>query len=69
MMMGPMWMVLWSLLFIALVVGAGVLIWRALPRNGRRQGRSAARATLDERYARGEIDRDEHVERRGALDR
>jgi putative membrane protein len=69
MMMGPMWMVLWSLLFVALVVAAGVLIWRTLPRDGRQQDRSAARDTLDERYARGELDRDEYEERRRTLDR
>lgn len=66
--MGPMWMVLWSLLFTALVVGAGVLIWRRLPRDGRRQDRGSGRSALDERYARGEIDRDEYEERRRTLE-
>ena len=61
------WMVLhsgyWLLLLAALVAGA-VLLWRSAdsgPKDG--VGRSALEI-LDERYARGEIDREEYLQRR-----
>jgi hypothetical protein len=34
MMMGPMWMVLWALVFIAVAAGGGVLIWRVIQKRG-----------------------------------
>jgi putative membrane protein len=70
MMMGPMWMLLWTLVFIAVVVGGGVLVWRAAQQRGSGTApRSRAHDTLDERFARGEIDRDEYEQRRRSLDR
>jgi putative membrane protein len=71
MMMGPMWMILWALVFIAVVAGAGVLIWRAVQQRGGSDTRpwSGAHDTLDERFARGEIDAEEYEQRRRTLDR
>lgn len=60
--------VVW-LLFIALLVGGVVFLVRALTDRGVGPGRSASSAMemLEERFARGEIDRDEFEERRRAL--
>lgn len=67
-MMGQMWgcggaVVLW-LLFVAVLVVGLVLLMRALPEriSGGESGSSALRI-LEERFARGEIDRDEFEER------
>jgi putative membrane protein len=59
------------LLFLALVVFAVVLLVRAATRGASpalagADGRAAV-AVLDARYARGEIDRDEYLERKGDL--
>lgn len=56
---------LWLLIVAAVTVGVVVLIrylWYGAGSHG--PGRSAALAHLDERYARGEIDRDEYLQRR-----
>lgn len=59
---GPLWMVAWIVLLVALV--AAVIRWLGpLGREGERPSRSA-RDILDERYARGEIDRDEYIRRK-----
>ena len=66
------WMLLWSLPLLVLVVLGIVLVVRAL-RSPPRRGTEAApqRATaleiLEERFARGEIDRQEFEERRRSL--
>ena len=69
-------MVLWPLLFLAVLVVGVWLIVQAV-RRGRSSGEaptsrassaSAARGILEERFARGEIDRDEFEERRRTLD-
>lgn len=79
-MMGGGWiMMLLSFLLMILVVGAivaGVVyLVRALPNPrdgaGERQSQngSSAQRILDERYARGEIDRDDYIRRRDDLER
>ncbi|HLS25358.1 MAG TPA: SHOCT domain-containing protein [Beutenbergiaceae bacterium] len=74
--MGP-WSMVWSWLFLALlIVGLVVLVVvlvRLLSGRGQRHddarptGRGRAREVLDERYARGEIDHVEYEERRRRL--
>jgi putative membrane protein len=67
-------MILWSLLFVALLLGGIWLIGRAVkggpPAAGGGIGPSSPGAlqVLEERFARGEIDRDEFEERRRVLD-
>lgn len=69
---GGAMMVLWSLLFVALIIGGAWLAVRAF-RGGSsasaNQGvsGSAALQILEERFARGEIDRDEFEDRRRTL--
>lgn len=60
--------VVWLLFAALLVVGIVVMV-RALTERGGGSGRSASSALeiLEERFARGEIDRDEFEERRRAL--
>jgi putative membrane protein len=69
MMAGPIWMLLWWTLIIGLVIAAAVFVWRAAQerRGPRRSG--DALDILDERFSRGEIDREEYEERRGNLTR
>jgi len=54
-----------------LIIGAVVLLVRALsggsPGGGWNGGGKSARQVLDERFARGEIDRDEYEEKRRLL--
>jgi len=65
-MMGWAWLLVWLLFLAVLVVGIVFLV-RSLPD---RDDRSASRAMaiLEERFARGEIDREEFDERRTALE-
>lgn len=66
-MMGPtmLSMVLfWALLILGIVL-LGRLLWRRT--NGAPSGRSDALSILGERFARGEIDREEYQERRSVL--
>lgn len=62
-------MLLWSLLFLVLILGGIWLAVRAFRGNegSSAVGVSSARQILEERFARGEIDRDEFEERRRAL--
>ena len=67
MIFGPLMMIV----FIALIVGVVVLVvrWLGAPGSGRAQGR-AEKAPLDileERFARGEIEKDEFEQRRQVL--
>jgi len=61
--LGPVMMIL----FIALAVAAVVLTLRLLGVGGPSAGRGNALQVLDERFARGEIDKPEYEERRRAL--
>ena len=65
MIFGPIMMIV----FIALVVGAVVLVlrWMGLGGSPAARGEKNARDVLDERFARGEIDKDEYEERRRVL--
>jgi putative membrane protein len=68
---GPLEFVMFSLPFafwILVVVVAVALIRRRPGEEGPRRG-SPALELLEERYARGEIDRDEFLERRAVLER
>lgn len=67
--MGPM-MMIFMFVFMVLVLAALIagVVWlvRAL-RDGRRSGASTALEALEVRYARGELDRDEYLQRRDDL--
>ena len=65
MIFGPIMMIV----FIALIVGAVVLVlrWMGLGGSPAARGEKNARDILDERFARGEIDKDEYEERRQVL--
>lgn len=69
---GGWWMALWMMVFwIGLIL---LIVWavRSLSGEGHGQAsddRSRALQILEERYARGEIDRDEFEERRSTLKR
>jgi putative membrane protein len=58
---------LFGLVWVAFWVGVVFLIVRAVRRGGGRPQGSSALRVLEERYARGEIDRDEFFERRAVL--
>ena len=65
MIFGPLFMIIW----LAILVAAIVFVLRylgVLPGAGDGAGRTA-RDILDERFARGEIDREEYDQRRKAL--
>ena len=65
-MMGWAWLVVWLLFLAVLVVGIVFLVRPLTDRDDRAASR--AMAILEERFARGEIDRDEFDERRRALE-
>lgn len=69
------WWIVW-LLVPLLIIAAVVVLVVALTRRGLSEGsgsvappNSSARAILDERYARGEIDHEEYMRRRVELER
>ncbi len=64
-MMGWAWMLLWVLFLVVLVVGAVIVVLALTDRTG--SSGSSAMRILEERFARGEIDRDELEERKQAL--
>jgi putative membrane protein len=71
---GYAFMVLNSIVFWALLVGAGVLLYRVIRRSGPQQGTGTsgqppAEQILAERYARGEIDDEEYRQRLDTLRR
>jgi len=61
--LGPLMMIL----FVALAIAAVVVTLRLLGVGGQAGSRRGALDLLDERFARGEIDRAEYEERRNAL--
>lgn len=68
---GGWWMAIWMLLFWAGVILLVVWAVRAATGDSQRTGRSEhdrALHILEERFARGEIDRDEFEERRSVLE-
>lgn len=68
-MMGWAWLVLWLVFLVVLVVGVVYLIRALGDRGGSGSGGSTSSALqiLEERFARGEIERDEFEERRKIL--
>ena len=60
-------MLLVMLVFWGLVIAGLVLAVRWLMRQGRPSGSDVALEILRERYARGEIDRDEYLAKKGDL--
>ena len=56
-----------AIFWIAVIVGAIVLLRNEVPKLGRRSGPTHALRILEERYARGEISREEFLERREVL--
>ncbi len=65
MIFGPIMMIV----FLALIVGAVVLVirWTGLGGSAVAGGANKARHILDERFARGEIDKDDYEERKRVL--
>jgi len=65
MIIGPIMMIV----FIAVIVGAVVLVlrWTGLGGSAVAGGANKARHILDERFARGEIDKDDYEERKRVL--
>ena len=63
MVLGPLWMIIWLVVLVAAVVA--IMRWLgerdAAGGNGPARG---ARDILDERYARGEIEREEYMKRK-----
>jgi len=66
MIFGPLYMIAWLAILVAVIV----LIVRWLGSSDQGSGRPAgtARAILDERFAKGEIDHEEYEKRRRALE-
>lgn len=58
---GPIWMILWLAVLVAIIV---VLVRWFDGGNGPGRPMRTARDMLDERYARGEIDREEYLKRK-----
>jgi len=59
---GPLWMILWLVVLVAIIVA--LVRWLGGTGGGVERSARSARNILDERYARGEIDRDEYVKRK-----
>ena len=66
---GAFHMVFWVVLLIAVIVAIVWLVRTMAPAGTRGSAapRSAGLSLLDERYARGEINRDEYLQKRGDL--
>ncbi len=59
---GPIWMILWLALLVAIIVG--VARWLGGADGHTDRPPPTAREILDERYARGEIEREEYLKRK-----
>lgn len=66
MLLGPLFMIFWIAVLVAVVVL--VVRWLAGGNLGTGSLSRAPREILDERYARGEIDREEYLRRRQDID-
>jgi putative membrane protein len=64
---GALFMTLNTLVVVALLIGAGLLVYRMVLRADGPRAVSPAEQLLAERYARGEIDREEFEERRAVM--
>jgi putative membrane protein len=64
---GIFWGLMWTAFWVAVIVLAVWLLRGELPRLQHRFGEPPALRLLEERYARGEISRDEFLERRAVL--
>jgi putative membrane protein len=65
--LGPIFMIFWLLVIVALIAGAVWLVRSASHHDAgplRGPSRSSSLDILEERYARGEINRDEYLEKR-----
>ena len=62
MLFGPLAMILWLAVLVAIIVA--LVRWLGGTGGGAERSGRSARDILDERYARGEIDRDEYVRRK-----
>ncbi len=65
--LGPIFMIFWLLVIVALIAGAVWLVRSASYHDAgspRGPSRSSSLDILEERYARGEINRDEYLEKR-----
>ena len=60
--LGPLWMIVWLGVLVAIIVG--LVRWLGGTGGGGVTPTRTARDILDERYARGEIDREEYMRRR-----
>ena len=60
--LGPLWMIVWLAVIVAVIVA--VVRWLSEKGGGSDRPVRVARDMLDERYARGEIDRDEYMKRK-----
>jgi putative membrane protein len=59
---GPLWMIVWLAVLVAVIVA--VVRWLGGIGGGGDGPTRTARDILDQRYARGEIDRDEYTKRK-----
>lgn len=64
---GVFWGLIWAAFWIAVIVGAVLLLRHEVPRLQGRFSEPPALRLLEERYARGEISREEFLERREVL--
>jgi putative membrane protein len=59
---GPLGMILWLVVLVAVIVA--LVRWLGGTSGGADRSGRSARDTLDDRYARGEIDREEYMKRK-----
>ncbi len=59
---GPLWMIVWLAVLVVIIVA--LVRWIGGTGGGNVASTRTARDILDERYARGEIDREEYMRRR-----
>ena len=70
--LGPIFMIFWLLVIVALIAGVAWFVRSASYHDGgplRGPSRSSSLDILEERYARGEINRDEYLEKRRDMGR